>query len=74
MSLPTASNWQIIIEKEQPQGVQTDLFGNIIESTETSDSLSSKSAVKWKMTPETSNIWYDKNINNTPHKYEAVRR
>jgi DNA polymerase-1 len=56
------------INKEQPQGVQTDLFGNIIESKE----------------PEAGNgqpaeneisesIVVNKNINNTPHKYEAIQ-
>jgi DNA polymerase-1 len=56
------------IKKEQPQGVQTDLFGNVIESKE----------------PEAGNgqpaeneisesIVVNKNINNTPHKYEAIQ-
>jgi DNA polymerase I len=58
-----------IIEKEIPQGVQTDLFGNIIEPEK-------------KGTPEVSlpnnggdlegTLQASKNINNTPHKYEVV--
>jgi DNA polymerase I len=54
-----------VIEKEIPQGVQTDLFGNIVEQ-----------AIK-KADPIISSddgevLAVDKNINNTPHKYEAV--
>jgi DNA polymerase I len=58
-----------VVEKEIPQGVQTDLFGNIVEtapekeekerSTDPGDELSAITVI-------------DKNINNTPHKYEAV--
>ncbi|MGB3005301.1 MAG: 5'-3' exonuclease H3TH domain-containing protein, partial [Chitinophagaceae bacterium] len=56
-----------IIEKEIPQGVQTDLFGNIVESTESvvgireSESEGAESVVI-----------SDKNINNTPHTYTAI--
>ena len=58
-----------VVEKEIPQGVQTDLFGNIIESP--------KSEVRSQESePEDSEIAeglkVDKNINNTTHKYEAV--
>ncbi|MCY7309735.1 MAG: DNA polymerase I, partial [Chitinophagaceae bacterium] len=58
-----------VVEKEIPQGVQTDLFGNIFESP--------KSEVgRQEPRPEDSEITeglkVDKNINNTPHKYEAV--
>ena len=58
-----------VVEKEIPQGVQTDLFGNIIESP--------KSEVRSQEPgPEDSEIAeglkVDKNINNTTHKYEAV--
>jgi len=51
-----------------PEGVQTDLFGNIVEA------LPSKEEVQ----ADVSSAAYDdgliatKNINNTPHKYEAV--
>ncbi|MBN8687404.1 MAG: DNA polymerase I [Chitinophagales bacterium] len=51
--------------KEIPQGVQTDLFGNIIEAPAT------KSAV----TPsgdEAPSLSVEHNINNTPHVYTAV--
>jgi DNA polymerase-1 len=55
-----------IIEKEIPQGVQTDLFGNIVEP-------------ETKETPVTTatedldiGLQAGKNINNTPHKYEAI--
>jgi DNA polymerase-1 len=56
------------IKKEQSIGVQTDLFGNIVESpqptivVEQSGNGSDSSA----------SISVSKNINNTPHKYEAV--
>ncbi len=57
-----------LIDKEIPQGVQTDLFGNVVETAPlnppqggTSDSESSDDVLQ-----------ADKNINNTPHKYEAV--
>ena len=64
-----ASSSKGVVEKEIPQGVQTDLFGNIIESQ--------KSGVgSQELAPEDSEIaeglTVDKNINNTPHKYEAV--
>jgi DNA polymerase-1 len=58
-----------VITKEIPQGIQTDLFGNIVEPEK-------------KETPEIPSIngedleniglKVDKNINNTSHKYEAV--
>lgn len=66
-----------VVEKEMPQGVQTDLFGNIIEDR------SQKSEVRSEDTSEVSpptgggdleevGLRADKNINNTPHKYEAI--
>jgi DNA polymerase-1 len=56
-----------IIGREIPQGVQTDLFGNIIEppKTETSEPLIPAEETE-------SGLIADKNINNTPHKYEVV--
>jgi DNA polymerase-1 len=58
------------IKKEQPQGVQTDLFGNIIESQESGVG----SQESFEPTPEVAEtIAVSKNINNTPHKYEAVQ-
>ena len=64
-----ASSSKGVVEKEIPQGIQTDLFGNIIESPD--------SGVKSKEpildSGELSEVLLvDKNINNTPHKYEAV--
>jgi DNA polymerase-1 len=67
-----------VVEKEMPQGVQTDLFGNIIGGTAPlpADKADSNSA-------ETSPAFFeaeddlpagpaDKNIHNTPHQYEVV--
>jgi DNA polymerase I len=61
-----ASAQKTVIEKEIPQGVQTDLFGNIIET----GSQKSEAGEDAEDTNEALAI--DKNINNTPHKYEAV--
>lgn len=68
-----ASSQKSVIEKEIPQGVQTDLFGNIVESG------SQKSEARNVDSSETSGsensektLVIDKNINNTPHKYELV--
>jgi DNA polymerase-1 len=64
-----------VVEKEIPQGVQTDLFGNIIESrksgvgSQESDSELSESS---EAPPSEGFGAADKNINNTPHKYEAI--
>lgn len=58
------------IKKEQPQGVQTDLFGNIVESTESG----ANSQEPIQTTSDISeSLVVDKNINNSPHKYEAVQ-
>ena len=58
-----------VIEKEIPQGVQTDLFGNIVESP--GSVVSSQEPIQ---DPEQSSeiLSVDKNINNTPHKYDAI--
>ncbi|MEQ1677873.1 MAG: DNA polymerase I, partial [Chitinophagaceae bacterium] len=58
-----------VVEKEIPQGVQTDLFGNIIESTK-SDAGNQKEDSESSELSEGGKV--DKNINNTPHKYEAI--
>jgi DNA polymerase-1 len=64
-----------VVEKEIPQGVQTDLFGNIVESG------SQKSEVRNEDSSEVpsfggdlgeAGLQADKNINNTSHQYEAV--
>jgi DNA polymerase I len=53
------------IKKEQPQGVQTDLFGNIIEEPKTTIPVTADDESE-------TGLHADKNINNTAHKYEAV--
>ncbi|MEP7374411.1 MAG: DNA polymerase I [Chitinophagaceae bacterium] len=62
--------------KAAPEGVQIDLFGNIVETTKSevksqkSDSEASNSS---EVSPTGEDLeGADKNINNTPHKYEAV--
>lgn len=62
-----ASSQKTIVEKEIPQGVQTDLFGNIVEP----ESKSAVTELSPDNTPETT-LTVDKNINNTQHNYEAV--
>lgn len=57
-----------VVEKEIPQGVQTDLFGNIIESPEQKE----KDPDPIPDYNDSAALVVDKNINNTPHKYEAV--
>lgn len=58
------SGTKSVIEKEIPQGIQTDLFGNIIETQKVEES---------KVPPtEGFGEAADKNINNTPHQYEAI--
>ena len=58
-----------VITKEIPQGVQTDLFGNIIEpeknETPEISSLNGERDLE-------SALQVSKNINNTSHKYEVV--
>jgi DNA polymerase-1 len=67
-----ASSQKGVIEKEIPQGVQTDLFGNIIENPKSASPNSSEGgAFEDSDNPETG-LRADKNINNTPHQYEAV--
>lgn len=63
----TVSNSNFI-KKEQPQGVQTDLFGNIIEPEQ-------KDTPEQDATAEEANgnTVVDKNIHNTPHRYVAVQ-
>jgi DNA polymerase-1 len=63
-----------VVEKEMPQGVQTDLFGNIIESSapaavaNASNSVTSVDEVDEEEGP----LVVDKNIHNTPHQYFLV--
>ncbi|MFN8288659.1 MAG: DNA polymerase I [Chitinophagaceae bacterium] len=53
-----------VVEKEIPQGVQTDLFGNIIEAPQEKKAVAEET--------EEVSLSVDKNINNTPHNYMAV--
>lgn len=64
-----ASATKGVIEKEIPQGVQTDLFGNIIEPEETKSKPSKSAGPQDELTGVTS---IDKNISNTSHEYKAV--
>jgi len=64
-SLAAANGGNDFIKKEQPQGVQTDLFGNIIEEPK-------QTIVIERDDEEQEGLKIDKNIHNTPHKYEAV--
>ena len=61
--------------KTAPQGIQTDLFGNILEDTK-SETRSQKSAGGISESPEAlfdeGLMGGDKNISNTPHIYEAI--
>jgi DNA polymerase-1 len=65
-----------LIKKEQPQGVQTDLFGNILESPEPgvptiNVGIGSRESVESDAEVSES-VAVNKNINNVQHKYEAV--
>jgi len=57
-----------VVEKEIPQGVQTDLFGNIIESPKP-EAGGQKSETE---SSDEAAMVVDKNINNTAHAYAAV--
>jgi DNA polymerase-1 len=68
-----AGNSKSVVEKEIPQGVQTDLFGNILESPKSeARSQYEDSEVSASEIPPSAGGGADKNINNTAHKYEAV--
>lgn len=60
----TSGGTKGVVEKEIPQGVQTDLFGNIVEAPK------AETAAEPAELPE--GLSAEKNITNTPHKYEAV--
>ncbi|MBC7950014.1 MAG: DNA polymerase I [Chitinophagaceae bacterium] len=61
-------------EREIPQGVQTDLFGNIVDAppqkTESNGTLTSVAENAGEQ--EGTGLIAEKNINNTPHTYQAV--
>jgi DNA polymerase I len=61
-----------VVEKEIPQGVQTDLFGNIIENTKP-DSDPAVDGRKSDGDDIREGYSAEKNINNTPHNYMAVQ-
>lgn len=63
-ALPLPASKKTNIEKEVSQGVQTDLFGNPVETADTGS----------KIIPaeQSSENAATKNINNTPHDYKAV--
>ncbi len=56
-----------IIEKEIPQGVQTDLFGNIVETPKPP-----QPSLELEGNGVEHGLSADRNINNTDHKYEAL--
>jgi len=65
-----ASTGNTVIEKEIPQGVQTDLFGNIIEAPEEKKEAPKQTAT---IDDELSSITaVDKNITNTKHTYQVI--
>jgi DNA polymerase-1 len=63
-SIPTAQKG--VVEKEMPQGVQTDLFGNLIETPVASP------ASREEIEIPAEGLVATRNIHNTPHNYEAV--
>ncbi|MDP4262721.1 MAG: DNA polymerase I [Bacteroidota bacterium] len=70
---PVTTSQKGVVEKEIPQGVQTDLFGNIIETNgQKSAAKTEDSSEDSPATREEGFLNASKNINNTPHKYEAV--
>lgn len=58
-----------VVDKEIPQGVQTDLFGNIVEPVK---SENKNHPIADDDDDTRDGLTVDKNITNTPHKYEAV--
>ncbi len=56
-----------VTAKEIPMGVQTDLFGNIIETQETAAKPAGANGED-----EGPSLSVEHNINNTPHEYKAV--
>src|SRR5688572_789504 len=65
----TISNKEFI-KKEQPVGVQTDLFGNVIETAPEPSIAVGQAATNGSDTTEA--VTVSRNIHNTPHEYEAV--
>jgi DNA polymerase-1 len=65
-----ASGNKGLVEKEIPQGVQTDLFGNIIEEPKKEDG--GKKTDDGSYGDAETGLVVDKNIHNTPHNYMVV--
>ena len=65
----TVSN-KDFIKKEQPVGVQTDLFGNIIETKQEPTISVQQGSTNGSDTSDA--VTVSRNIHNTPHEYEAV--
>jgi DNA polymerase-1 len=63
----TVTTGKSVVEKEIPQGVQTDLFGNIIETPKAEAPVTGI-----EDGDEEKGLVVDKNINNTTHNYQAV--
>lgn len=67
-----------VVEKEMPQGIQTDLFGNIIGGSaplpvNNADSTAAESSpAPFEEDEDLPTGPADKNIHNTPHHYEVV--
>ncbi|HTD94183.1 MAG TPA: DNA polymerase I [Chitinophagaceae bacterium] len=55
--------------KTAPEGVQTDLFGNVVEPVKTKTQENGQAQDDEPARPE---MPVDKNISNTPHKYETI--
>ena len=71
-----ANSGKSVVEKEIPQGVQTDLFGNIVETGGQKSEVGSSDSAKVSSfggDAEGVGLTVDKNINNTPHRYEAIQ-
>ena len=64
------SPYKSVVEKEIPQGVQTDLFGNIVEKPDSGNGEQKQAEEADAEIAE--GLRSDKNINNTPHQYKAV--
>lgn len=59
---PLAGSSKSVVEKAQPQGVQTDLFGNIVDTQRVEPPVSAEQSV---LSPS-------KNIQNSPHDYRLI--
>ena len=68
-SFTIATPSKSVIEKEIPQGIQTDLFGNIVEQPEEKKESYKEVVIDDQLTDFVS---VDKNINNPPHNYPSV--